>query len=64
MILLVPIVFVLALFIFLFFREVQMEQKRFLEKRRLDNEHILREVERFVTEMTESNKMQFKSTMI
>lgn len=34
----------------MFFREIKPEQKRFLENHQLADEHILREVERFVKE--------------
>lgn len=41
--------FVLYLvFIFLFFREMELEHRRYLEADRLGDEHILREVERFL----------------
>lgn len=38
------------LFVFLFFREVRLDHKRFRETKRLANEHVLREVERFLKE--------------
>ena len=38
-------------FVFLFFREEWMDQKRFIAQDRLGDEHILREVERFLKEM-------------
>jgi hypothetical protein len=41
-------IFLFILFVFLFFREVRLEHKRFLEADRLADEHILREVERFL----------------
>lgn len=40
-----------AFFVFLFFREEWMDQKRLIEEDRLGDEHILREVERFLKEM-------------
>ena len=46
----IPIFFEIALFIlfvYLFFREVKLDRKRFLEAERLADEHVLREVERF-----------------
>lgn len=47
------ILFTVALyfvFIFLFFREMHLDRKRYLEADRLGDEHILREVERFLKE--------------
>lgn len=44
-------IFLFILFAFLFFREVKLDHKRFLEADRLGDEHILREVERFLSEM-------------
>lgn len=41
-------IFLFIVFVFLFFREVQLDKRRFLEQKRLANEHILREVERFI----------------
>lgn len=35
-------------FIFLFVREMRLDHKRYLEADRLGDEHILREVERFL----------------
>lgn len=46
-----PSVLLMAVFIFLFFREVTLDHKRDLEVERLADEHILREVERFLKEM-------------
>lgn len=43
-----PSLVLFVLFIFLFFREIKLERKRFLEADRLGDEHILREVERFL----------------
>ncbi|MGV3696989.1 hypothetical protein [Flavobacterium sp.] len=40
-----------ATFIFLFYRELIRDKKNFKIKRQQDNEHILREVERFVKKM-------------
>ncbi|WP_284653173.1 hypothetical protein [Flavobacterium terrisoli] len=45
-----PSVSLMAVFIFLFFREVKLDHKRYLEAERLADEHILREVERFLKE--------------
>ncbi len=41
-------------FIFLFFREMRLDHKRYLEADRLGDEHILREVERFLEKMKQS----------
>ena len=41
-------------FIFLFFREMQLDRKRYLEADRLGDEHILREVERFLEKMKQT----------
>ena len=41
-------------FIFLFFRETQLDRKRYLEADRLGDEHILREVERFLEKMKQT----------
>lgn len=45
-----PIVFLLFFFVFLFVREIENDKKRFRETKRLANEHFLREVERFLKE--------------
>ena len=50
MIALLPSILLFVLAIFLFFREIKLERKRFAENHRLSNEHILREVERFLKE--------------
>lgn len=42
-----PKILLLIVFESLLFRESHLDKKRFIEKRRLDNEHILREVEKF-----------------
>lgn len=52
-----PSVVLFVLFVFLFFREVRLDHKRFLEADRLADEHILREVERFVKEMNDKNSL-------
>lgn len=52
-----PSVVLFVLFILLFFREIRLERKRFLEADRLGDEHILREVERFVKEMNDKNSL-------
>jgi uncharacterized membrane protein len=44
------IVILLIIFIVLFCREVRLDRKRFAKKQQSDNEHILREVERFLEE--------------
>ena len=41
-------------FIFLFFREMRLYHKRYLEADRLGDEHILREVERFLEKMKQT----------
>lgn len=41
-------------FIFLFFREMYLDHKRYLEADRLCDEHILREVERFLEKMKQT----------
>lgn len=48
MIVLLPAGFVFVFLVFLFFREIKLDRKRFLEEHRLADEHILREVERFL----------------
>ncbi|RKS03021.1 hypothetical protein C8C84_2761 [Flavobacterium sp. 102] len=48
MIVILPSALLFVLFIYLFFREIKLERKRFLEADRLGDEHILREVERFL----------------
>lgn len=55
MIVLLPAVLLLGVFVFLFFREIKLDHKRFLEADRLADEHILREVEKFVKEMKQKN---------
>lgn len=50
MIYLVPVFMLFVFFILLFVREDSRDKKRLLDKKRLDNEHVLREVERFLTE--------------
>ncbi|UPT69935.1 MAG: hypothetical protein M0D53_12445 [Flavobacterium sp. JAD_PAG50586_2] len=57
MIVLLPAVLVFVLFVFLFFREIKLDHQRFLEADRLADEHILREVERFVKEMNKKNSL-------
>jgi hypothetical protein len=41
-------------FIFLFFREMRLDHKRYLEADRLGDEHILREIERFLEKMKQT----------
>lgn len=53
MIAILPSVLLFVLFVFLFYREIKLDYKRFLEADRLGDEHILREVERFVKEMNQ-----------
>jgi hypothetical protein len=50
MIVLLPSILLLVFFVFLFVRETKLERKRFLEADRLADEHVLREVERFLKE--------------
>lgn len=50
MIVLLPAVLVLGLLVFLFFREIKHDRKRFYETKRFANEHVLREVELFLKE--------------
>lgn len=50
MIYLAPVFVFFVFFILLFVREVAKDKKRLLDKKQLDNEHVLREVERFVKE--------------
>ena len=45
-----PSIFLFVLCVFLFLREIKLDHKRFLEQHRLADEHILREVERFLKE--------------
>lgn len=51
MIALLPSVLLFVLCIILFVREVKLDHEQFLEKDRLADEHILREVERFKKQM-------------
>ena len=53
MIVLLPSLLFLAFFVFLFFREIELDKKRFLEQKRLANEKFLRDVERFLKEMNQ-----------
>ncbi|MGC4041911.1 MAG: hypothetical protein QM710_14300 [Flavobacterium sp.] len=48
MIALLPAIILFALNVFLFVREIKLDQKKQLENKRLANEHVLREVERFL----------------
>ena len=48
-----PSLLLFILFVFLFFREIKLDHKRFLEVDRLGDEHILREVERFKKQMNQ-----------
>ena len=43
-------------FIFLFFREMELDRKRYLEADRLGDEHILREVDRFLEKMKQTER--------
>ena len=55
MIVLLPSILLFGLFVFLFFREIRLDYQRFLKADRLADEHILREVEKFVKEMKQRN---------
>ncbi len=48
MYLILPAIFLFVLCVFLFFREIKLDHKRFVEAERLADEHILREVEKFL----------------
>lgn len=43
-------IFLFILFVSLFFREVWLDHQRFLEADRLGDEHILREIEKYLKE--------------
>lgn len=58
MIVLLPTVLVFGIFVFLFFREIKHYRQRFLEEHQLADEHILREVERFVKEQETMRSQQ------
>lgn len=53
MIYLLPTLILFVFFIFLFVREIELDKRQFLEEKRLANEHVLREVERFLAERIE-----------
>lgn len=53
MYLILPAIFLFVLCVFLFFREIKLDHERFLEADRLADEHILREVERFLKEQSD-----------
>lgn len=44
----------LLLFVFLFVREVRLDRARFKEQDRLGDEHIMREIEKFLKEKGKS----------
>ena len=50
MISILPSLLLFVLCIMLFIREIKIERERFLENERLADEHILREIERFLKE--------------
>lgn len=50
MIVLLPAILLFGVFVFLFFREIELDHKRFIENDRLADEHILRAVEKFLKE--------------
>lgn len=47
MISLLPAIALFLLFVFLFFREARLDEKRWAEEDRLGDEHIMREIEKF-----------------
>ncbi len=51
MITILPTIIFLVLNVYLFFREIKLDHMRFVEKDRLADEHVLKEVERFLSEM-------------
>ena len=53
---LIPTIFLFILFVFLFFREVRLDYKKYLDADRLGDEHVLKEVERFLNEKVIENK--------
>ena len=50
-----PVFVFFVFFILLFVRAVAKDKKRLLDKKRLDNEHVLREVERFLRKVEARN---------
>ena len=57
MIAIFPAIIFLVLNVYLFFREIKLDHKRFLEEHRFADEHILREVERFIKEQESKAKI-------
>lgn len=58
MIAILPSVILFALCITLFIRETKLDHQQFLERDRLADEHILKEVERFISEQQlEENRL-------
>ena len=55
MIAILPSVLLFALCLIFFIREVKLDSERFLENDRLADEHVLREVERFLKERHHKN---------
>ena len=47
---LLPTIFLFILFVFLFFREVRLDNKKYLDADRLGDEHVLKEIEKFIEE--------------
>ena len=47
---LLPSIFLFILFVFLFFREVRLDYKKYLEADRLGDERVLKEIEKFIEE--------------
>jgi hypothetical protein len=50
MISLLPAVALFVLFVFLFFREARLDRKRWAEEDKLGDEHIMREINKFLKE--------------
>lgn len=51
-------ILLLLVFVFLFCREVKLDHQRYLEADRLGDEHILREIEKFLKEKEEAKLME------
>ena len=51
----IPCLLLLILFIYLFFREVKLDYEKFLEADKQGDEHVLKEVERFLKERHHKN---------
>lgn len=55
---LLPAILLFFLFVFLFFREIRLEQARYREADRLGDEHIMREIEKFLREKRQYQKQE------